>query len=284
MNVPAYSAKGTVSGRIRSCRIGLGIGNGLFGLYMMAFVIFLLAPIVIVVLASFTPGDALAVSVDGISLRWYRRFLEYRPFTDALITSLVLALLATALAACLAVPAAIAFARAESRAGMAVTAFLLSPLAVPPLVIGLSSLYYLSEIGIGNSFVALLITHTCVSLPYVLRTAVAACRNVSTTYGEAASVLGATTWQRFRYVTLPLILPGVCAGALFSVLISLDNLGVSYFFGTANITTLPVVMLSYLQNQFDPSIAAVSTVQMVIAVALLLGVERLAGLKTVSGA
>nr|WP_254898760.1 ABC transporter permease subunit [Paraburkholderia atlantica] len=78
-------------------------------------------------------------------------------------------------------------------------------------------------------------------------------------FGEAGSVLGASIWRRFWHVTLPLISPGVFAGALFSVLISLDNLGVSYFFGSANTTTLPVVMLSYLQNQFDPSIAAIST-------------------------
>lgn len=261
-------------------RIADRLGHGVALLYIVLFVVFLLAPIVIVVLASFTPGESVAVPVGGLSLRWYRRFIEYKPFTDSLITSLVIAGLATLFAIVLAVPAALGLARSHSRPGNAAASFLMSPIAVPPLVVGLSSLYYLSELGIGNSFAALLITHTCVSVPYVLRTTIAACKNLNPGYGEAASVLGASVWQRFRHVTLPLIAPGIFAGALFSVLVSLDNLGVSYFFGSANTTTLPVVMLSYLQNQFDPSIAAISTVQMLIAIGFLLSVERIYGLRS----
>ncbi|WP_084068515.1 ABC transporter permease [Paraburkholderia heleia] len=263
-------------------RVANRLGNGAATLYIALFVVFLLAPIVIVVLASFTPGESVAVPVGGVSLRWYRRFLEYKPFTDSLITSLVVAGVATVFAILLAVPAALGLARSRSRLANVASSFLLSPIAVPPLVVGLSSLYYLSELGISNSFVALLITHTCVSVPYVLRTTIAACRNLNPGYGEAASVLGASVWRRFWHVTMPLISPGIFAGALFSVLVSLDNLGVSYFFGSANTTTLPVVMLSYLQNQFDPSIAAISTVQMLIAIGFLLAVEKIYGLRTMN--
>ncbi|EIF34476.1 ABC-type spermidine/putrescine transport system, permease component II [Burkholderia sp. Ch1-1] len=263
-------------------RLAERVSDAALAVYIALFVIFLLAPIVIVVMTSFTPGETVAVSLDGMSLRWYRRFLEYRPFTDSLITSLMIAALATVFAILFAVPAALGIATSRSRLANAVTSFLLSPIAVPPLVVGLSSLYYLSELGIGNSFVALLITHTCVSVPYVLRTTIAACRNLDPRFGEAASVLGASAWQRFAHVTLPLISPGVFAGALFSVLISLDNLGVSYFFGSATTTTLPVVMLSYLQNQFDPSIAAISTVQMLIAIVLLVVVEKIYGLRAIN--
>ncbi len=263
-------------------RLAERVCDAALAVYIALFVIFLLAPIVIVVMTSFTPGETVAVSLDGMSLRWYRRFLEYRPFTDSLVTSLMIAALATVFAILLAVPAALGIATSRSRLANAVTSFLLSPIAVPPLVVGLSSLYYLSELGIGNSFVALLITHTCVSVPYVLRTTIAACRNLDPRFGEAASVLGASAWQRFAHVMLPLISPGVFAGALFSVLISLDNLGVSYFFGSATTTTLPVVMLSYLQNQFDPSIAAISTVQMLIAIVLLVVVEKIYGLRAIN--
>ncbi len=252
------------------------------GTYVILFVAFILAPIVIVVLASFTPHLAVAVSFDGVSLRWYRRIWEYRPFADSLVTSLVLALASTFCAAVLAVPAALGLARSDGRlAGMA-SSFLLSPLAVPPLVIGLSSLYFLSHIGLGVSFTALLITHTVTSVPYVMRTVVASCKGLSGSYAEAASVLGANPWKTFIHVTFPLILPGIFAGALFSFLISMDNLGLSLFFGSARISTLPVVMLSYLENQFDPSIAAISTVQMLIAVVLLVVVEKIYGLRALT--
>lgn len=247
--------------------------------YTLLFVVFLLAPIVIVVLTSFTPHNIVAVPTDGLSLRWYERTLTYRPFMASLRTSLILAFLATAMAVVLAVPAALALARQTGRLAGGISAFLLSPIAVPPLVIGLSSLYFLSSIGIGTSFLALLIVHTVTSVPYILRTVLASYIGLSPSLSEAASILGAGRWQVFRFVTLPLIMPGIFAGALFSFLISLDNVGLSFFFGSAQATTLPVVMLSYLENQFDPSIAAISCVQMLIAVVLLFLIEKVYGLR-----
>ncbi len=263
-------------------RLGERAGNGLLGLFVFLFCIFLLAPILIVVAVSFTPGEAMTFPFKGFSLRWYARIVAYQPFMTSLATSLYLALASAALAIVLAVPAALGLARAKGRAANACMAFLLSPLAIPPLVIGLSLLYYLSKIGITASAPALLIAHTVVSVPYVMRTVIAVYRNVDANFSEAASVLGATRWQGFRHVTLPLIAPGIFAGSLFAFLVSLDNLGVSYFFGTADVTTLPVVMLSYLQNQFDPAIAAISTVQMGITLVLLLVVERCYGLRALT--
>lgn len=254
-----------------------------YALFVVTFFVFIIAPIAVVVLVSFTPGNSLNVPFDGWSLRWYHRIWEYKPFGDSLLTSLLLALLATLLAVLLAVPGALYLGRAKSgTAAAAITTFLLAPIAIPALVIGFSLLYFLSSIGVGVSFMALLLAHTVVSVPYVMRTCLAVYHNVGLHYEEAASVLGANSLQAFRTVTLPLIAPGIFAGGLFSILVSLDNLAVSYFFGTANVTTLPVVMLSYMQNQFDPAIAAISTVQMVITVVLLLIVEKTYGLRALT--
>ena len=96
---------------------------------------------------------------------------------------------------------------------------------------------------------------------------------------ESATILGANRWQVLRHVTLPQIRPGIFAGALFSILISVDNLPISFFFGSPSTNTLPVVMLSYLEHQFDPSIAALSTVQMILAMAGLFVIERFYGLR-----
>ncbi|WP_434108703.1 ABC transporter permease [Paraburkholderia caffeinilytica] len=257
-------------------------GSGVLSLFTLLFFVALIAPIVVVVIVSFSPDETLSVPVSGISFRWYLRLWEYRPFVDSLLTSLYLALSASLIAILIAVPAAIGVGRSRGRLATALTTFLLAPIAIPALVIGLSLLYFLSSIGIGVSFAALLIAHTVVSVPYVMRTTLAAYKNTQASYREAASVLGANNWQTFRHVTLPLIAPGIFAGALFSVLVSLDNLGVSYFFGTANVSTLPVVMLSYLQNQFDPAIAAVSTVQMAITIVLLVIVEKTYGLRALT--
>lgn len=258
------------------------MGRVSLALYTCAFIVFLMAPILVVVAVSFAPTSAMVVPYKGFSLRWYGRLIEYKPFLTSLMTSVELALTSALIAVLLAVPAALGLARSSGRTASASIAFLLSPLAIPPLVIGLSLLFYLSWIGVPASFSALLIAHVVVSVPYVMRTVLAVYRNVDARYAEAASVLGANRWQAFIYVTLPLIAPGIFAGSLFSILISLDNLGLSYFFGTAKVTTLPVVMLSYLENQFDPAIAAISTVQMAITVGLLLIVERCYGLRALT--
>lgn len=265
-----------------SDKLAARAGTASLSCFTALFFLALIAPIVVVVLVSFTADESIAVPISGFSLRWYHRLWAYRPFVDSLLTSLYLALSASFIAILVAVPAAIGVGRSSGRIATALTAVLLAPIAIPALVIGLSLLYFLSNIGIGVSFTALLIAHTVVSIPYVMRTTLATYRNTQASYLEAAAVLGASQWQTFRHVTLPLIAPGIFAGALFSILVSLDNLGVSYFFGTANVTTLPVVMLSYLQNQFDPAIAAISTVQMGITVVLLLIVEKTYGLRALT--
>ena len=181
------------------------------------------------------------------------------------------------MAAALGVPAALYLSRARGTAAQLTMTLLLSPLAMPLVVLGFALLFYLSALGLGVSFLALLIAHSVVSLPYIVRTVAAQYRGLPPSREEAALVLGASRWQVFRHITLPLIRPGIFAGCLLSVLISIDNLPVSYFFGSARTNTLPVVMLSYLQNQFDPSIAAVSTIQLVLAILALGTVQLLTG-------
>jgi putative spermidine/putrescine transport system permease protein len=124
-----------------------------------------------------------------------------------------------------------------------------------------------------------------VCLPYVVRTVAATYRGTDRSLEEAAALLGANPLQVFRHVILPLIRPGIVAGSLFSFLVSFDNLPISYFFGSPETLTLPVVMLSYMEHQFDPSIAALSTLQLLFAVVCLIAVDRIYGIEkmTVAG-
>ncbi len=254
----------------------------LLGAFVVLFFTFMLAPILIVVVVAFNDANFVAFPLRGYSLRWFYRIVEYRPFLDSFIVSLELAFASTLLGCALGVPAALALVRARSRWANGIATFLLSPLSMPLIVLGLAFLFYLSAVGLGVSFLSLLIAHTVVGLPYIMRTVAGVYRGVSTDFEETASILGASRAQTFWYVTLPLIRPGIFAGSLFSILISFDNLPISFFFGSATTNTLPVVMLSYIEHQFDPSIAALSAVQMIVAVAALLAVERVYGLKHMS--
>ena len=123
---------------------------------------------------------------------------------------------------------------------------------MPLIVVGFALLFYLSALGLGVSFTSLLIAHTVISVPYIIRTVAGVYRGVSPDYEETAAVLGANRLQIFWHVTLPMIKPGIFAGMLFAMLISIDNLPISFFFGSAHTNTLPVVMLSYLEHPVRP--------------------------------
>ena len=256
-----------------------GWATVLLFVYVLLFLAFIVLPIAAVIVVSFSQSSFIAFPIQGFSLRWYRKMITYQPFTDALTTSIELALSSAALGAVFGCPAALALARSRGMAAELLANLLLAPISVPAIVLGFSLLYFLSALSFGLSFGALLVAHTVVAIPYIVRTVLATYRAVSASLEESASILGATRWQVLWHVTLPMIRPGLFAGAMFAVLTSLDNLPLSFFFGTSNVNTLPVVMLSYMQNNFDPSIAAISVVQMLIAVATLLLLDRVYGIQ-----
>jgi putative spermidine/putrescine transport system permease protein len=243
-----------------------------------AFVVFMTAPILVVVVISFTSAGYVGFPMPGLSLRWFQRVLDYPPFLSGIVVSLEVAAGATLLSALLGIPAALGLARSDRAGAQAVMAFLLSPLSIPMIVLGFASLFYLSRIGFGLSLGALLICHTCVCLPYLVRIVASVYRSLPPGLEEAAEVLGAPRWRVLWHVVLPLLRPGILAGSLFSFLVSFDNLPLSYFFGSPATNTLPVVMLAYVEQQFDPSIAALSTLQLLVAVIILLAVDRAYGL------
>ena len=245
---------------------------------VVLFIVFMLAPILVVVVISFTSAGYVAFPIPGVSLRWFQRILDYPPFLEGIRVSLEVAFGATAIACLLGIPAALALARDDRRIATAVMTFLLSPLSIPMIVFGFASLFFLSRIGLGLSLPALIIVHSCVCLPYVVRIVAASYRSLPPSLEEMAEILGASRWRALWHIVLPLLRPAIIGGMLFSFLVSFDNLPLSFFFGSPDTNTLPVVMLRYVEQQFDPSIAALSTVQLVVAVLILILVERLYGL------
>jgi putative spermidine/putrescine transport system permease protein len=245
---------------------------------VLAFIAFMLAPIVVVVVISFTSAGYVAFPMPGLSLRWFQRILDYPPFLRSIGVSLEVAAGATFISCMLGIPAALRLARDDGRVATAMMTFLLSPLSIPMIVFGFASLFFLSRIGLGLSLSALIVVHSCVCMPYVVRIVAASYRSLPPSLEEMAEILGAPRWRALWHVVLPLLRPAIVGGMLFSFLVSFDNLPLSFFFGSPDTNTLPVVMLRYVEQQFDPSIAALSTVQLIVAVAILILVERLYGL------
>ena len=245
------------------------------------FAIFMLAPLVMVALVSFTDKGYIAMPFDGASWRWYLAILKNDDFVDAFWRSLALGATAATLATLLAVPAGMAIAWHRFPGREVVLGLLLSPLMVPHVVLGIALLRFLTQIGASGTMWGLTAAHTVLVLPYVLRLVVAAATGFDRTVAQAAESLGASSWTVFRRVELPLIVPGVAGGWLIAFINSFDELTMSIFVASAGTQTLPVKMYNHIANTIDPLLASISTVLIVLTLVLMMVLDRFYGLDRV---
>lgn len=245
------------------------------------FAAFMLAPLVMVALVSFTDKGYIAMPFDGASWRWYLAILKNDDFVDAFWRSLGLGATAATLATLLAVPAGMAIAWHRFPGREVVLGLLLSPLMVPHVVLGIALLRFLTQIGASGTMWGLTAAHTVLVLPYVLRLVVAAATGFDRTVAQAAESLGASAWTVFRRVELPLIVPGVAGGWLIAFINSFDELTMSIFVASAGTQTLPVKMYNHIANTIDPLLASISTVLILLTLVLMLVLDRFYGLDRV---
>jgi putative spermidine/putrescine transport system permease protein len=242
-----------------------------------AICLFLLAPIAVVIVASFSDRPYLVFPPRGFSLRWYRQFFESGEFRDALALSVQLGLLTTAISSLLGVLASLALVSLRFRGIEIVRAVFASPLMVPGIVVGIAMLIYFNRIGMGNSFASLLLAHVALTLPYVIRIVSAGLQSFDHSLEEAARGLGASRARALVDVTLPLIKGSLMAAAVFAFIISFDEVVVTLFLAGPKLMTLPVAIYTYIEYTSDPSIAAISTILVVLTVVAVLVIDRTAG-------
>ena len=246
-----------------------------------AFGAFMLAPLVMVALVSFTNKGYIALPFDGASWRWYRAILDNRDFVDAFWRSLALAAVSATLATALAIPAGMAIAWNRFTGREALLGLLLSPLMVPHIVLGIALLRFLTQIGGSSTMWGLAAAHTVIVLPYVLRLVVAAATGFDRSVAQAAQSLGASGWTVFRRVELPLIIPGVAGGWLIAFINSFDELTMSIFVASPSTQTLPVAMYHHIANTIDPLLASISTLLILLTLVLMMMLDRFYGLDRV---
>jgi putative spermidine/putrescine transport system permease protein len=257
------------------------IGSRVLWLYIGLLGVYLLAPIVVVVIAAFTSADFIMFPPRGFSLKWFEKVLRDPDFVKPLWNSIRLGFAATVASSVLAVPAAIVLIRGDIAGRRVLETFLLAPLSLPTIILAVGLLFFSARIGLTNSFAALLAGHVVITVPYMMRTVLGVYAGMNREVEDAARVLGADPWRVAWHVTLPMIRPGVLAGAIFAFLMSFDEVAVALLLTNSDTTTLPVSILSYLVYNYDPAVAAISTIQIVIVVAALLVLERFFGIKNV---
>jgi putative spermidine/putrescine transport system permease protein len=240
---------------------------------------FLLLPVLIVLCFAVNPEPFLAFPPSGFSLRWFVKFVTSRDFMTAFGLSLMLGAATVLVAGTMGTLASLALLRSNLPGKRALTGVFLSPIVLPTILTGFALFQLAMVTGVGRNVWILLAGHVVVATPYVMRTVLAVLANFDRSLEEAARGLGATPGQAFREVTLPLIRPGVIAGCLFAFIVSFDQFPVSLFLVSPGNETLPIAMFNYLRFDFDGTIAAASTVSILLAVALVLGIERTIGLQ-----
>lgn len=188
------------------------------------FAVFMLAPLVVVVLVSFTDKGYIALPFDGASWRWYAAILDATDFIDSFKLSVLLGILSATMAVVLAVPAAMAIAWHRFIGRDAILGLLLSPLMVPPIVLGIALLRLFTHLGASGTIGSLAAAHTMIVFPYVLRLVIAAATGYDHALSQAASSLGASSWTVFRRIELPQLLPGIAGGWVIAFITSFDEL------------------------------------------------------------
>ncbi|MEM1066271.1 MAG: ABC transporter permease [Pseudomonadota bacterium] len=267
---------------LRKTTLGDALGIGLI-LAVAAFSLMLLvAPSIIVVIISFDTRAFVSFPPEGFTLRWYGEVFQQGALVEAMINSLQVGLTVTALCILLGVPTALACARGRFRGTTALSVFVLVPHMVPGIVLGVAVLFAGALVGVSPSIWLQSISITVFILAVMVRTVQSRLVRLDPALEEAAANLRATPFQSLRTVTFPLLMPAVLAGAVFTFVEGFDNLSVAIFTHGFRDRPLPVELLALVQYTSTPLVAAVSGVQIVLAIAALVAVSLSIGLDNVN--
>ncbi|SJZ37422.1 putative spermidine/putrescine transport system permease protein [Enhydrobacter aerosaccus] len=258
--------------------ISYGIVIG--GLALLALVI-IVTPVVVVLLMSFGEGQSLKFPPTGFTFRWYAELFDAsqsRQIHRAAGNSLEVAALSTLFGAVLGAMGALGLARSRSRMARAADSFFLSPLVLPGIAFGLAALMYFTLVGLRPSLGLIIAGHMIVTVPFIVRTTAASLSQLDPALNDSSQSLGASWFYTLRRVTLPLIAPGIAAGAFLAFMSSIDNVPVSLFLSTARTDMLPIRMWGMMESSLDVRIAAISGVLIAAAFLLMLFMEWTVGL------
>jgi len=254
------------------------MGRVLHNTIILSLYLFLLAPIIIVFIVSFSADPFLAFPPSGWSLKWYGEILRNQEFVQAFRLSLSIALWVTIIGVLVGTPAALALSRFQFTGREWLLSLFTAPLLIPSIVLGLSLLLVFLPLRLAFTLEGLVLAHLLVVLPYVIRILATSFQTLSRQFEEAALSLGATPWVAFWKVILPLITPSLIASAALAFVLSFDEVVISLFLVGPQFKTLPVAIFEYVQFRTDPQIAALSVVLILLSLLVVLIVERAIGL------
>lgn len=255
--------------------------------FVVLMYLFLLCPLIVVIWLSFFKDAILYFPPSGYTLKWYTKAWANQAFADGFVFSLQVAASAALCGLAIGVLAAVGISRYRFKGAGAVNTLLLSPLLVPGIVAGVAIyLFYLGaenffNMDIVGTYGGLVIAHVCLTIPWTVKLITASMSGLDPSIEEAARNLGANGRVALLRITLPMLRPAIVASALFSFVVSFENLELSLSLVGPGHTTLPIAIMEYLEFNLDPTIAVVATAQIVLLGIVMLVTDRFVKLSQV---
>jgi len=247
-------------------------------------VVFLIGPLIIVVGGSVSDSPFVQFPPEGFTLRWYVAMLKRDDFLTSFVDSVFIAVLTTAAAAAMGTLAALGTQLVGSaRLREALATFVLSPLVLPTIITGVALFQAVRWIDVDMPYVTLVVGHILITVPYVVRTIGAALVGMDQSILEAAESLGASPARVILQILVPAIAPAILVSLIFVFIVSFDQVTVSLFLSSPDVTPLPIRIYNYIEFAIDPMVAAVSTALIVFAYLLVMVLEKMIGLDRVFG-
>jgi putative spermidine/putrescine transport system permease protein len=253
----------------------IGLGDGLLWAWTIGALFFLVAPLFVIVPLSFNAGAFLSFPMPGWSVRWYQELWSTPIWWLSFRHSLIVGVGATAIATVLGTLAAVGLSMARFRGKDLLMALLISPLIVPLIIVAAGTYFYFVPLGLANSLLGLTLVHAALGAPFVLITVSATLVGFDQNLVRAGASLGAPPALVFWKVTMPLIAPGMVAGALFAFITSFDELVVAMFLTGPGQRTLPRQMFDGIRENLSPTILAAATLLILFSILLLTTMELL---------
>ncbi len=250
------------------------------GLALFTFLVFvfLLGPLLIISITSFEGGSILKFPPEDYSFKWYENIFQVEMFLSTFKTSIIVSIAGNILALLLGVPAAYALSRFDFAGKGIINGIFVSPILIPGIVLGFSFLRYIVVAYDLPIYTSLFIGHTVIMLPFVIRVISSSLTNFDFSIEEAALSLGASRLGTFFSIVVPNIKSGIIAAVMIAFLESFNNVDISVYMTGPGVSTFPIQMLLYVENYFDPTVAAISVLLMIITALFMFIVERLMGL------
>jgi len=249
-------------------------GRAVLSTYFGLLVVFLYAPLVVLVVFAFNAGNIPSLPIESFSTKWFSSAFSDTTLTSALLRSFLIAVVNGLAATLLGVMAAVSLARRRLALRGVVVTLILIPLVVPYIVLAVGMVVLLHELGIATSLVAVLAGHVVISLPYSVLVILPRLRTLDPSISEAALDLGASELRAFWFVTLPLMAPALFSSFLIAFTISFDEFAIASFLAPPGSPTYPVVLYSSSRTPaLLPEVIAIGSIVIVLSLALVVLAE-----------